>query len=120
MNEFMQYETGATKEAPTGKGRFDLIPPSALQRLARRYEFGSAKYGDRNWEKGLPLSRLIDSCFRHLVCYLRGDTSEDHLAAVAWNVFALMEFEDRIANETIDPQIDDLPRYSPFLSRESK
>ena len=36
-----------------GKGRCDLLPPNALLRLARHFENGSKKYGDRNWEKGI-------------------------------------------------------------------
>ncbi|WHH58463.1 dATP/dGTP diphosphohydrolase domain-containing protein [Petroclostridium sp. X23] len=88
-----EFGTGAIRDIQTGKGRFDLISPEGLFRLARWYELGTLKYSDRNWEKGIPISRCISSAFRHLVKYMAGWTDEDHLAAVAWNVFAIMHFE---------------------------
>jgi len=89
------YETGALREPATGKGRYDLIPPASLRRLAQHYERGAAKYSPRNWEKGIPCSRCFDSAARHLQSYLEGSRDEDHLAAVAWNVFAIMYFESK-------------------------
>lgn len=97
------FGTGAVRDVQQGKGRFDLITPVGERRLARRYEHGANNYGDRNWEEGMPISRCIDSAKRHLNQYLAGDFSEDHLAAVAWNVFAAMHFEERV------PQMQDIP-----------
>jgi hypothetical protein len=31
---------------------------------------------------------------RHVEAYRMGDKSEDHLAAIAWNAFTIMQFED--------------------------
>jgi len=104
-----QYESGARKESNLGKGRYDLIPPSALRRLAMRYHVGVEKYGERNWEKGLLFSRYVDSGIRHFIQYLLGDTTEDHLAAVAWNVFALMASEHMIELGELPDSIDDIP-----------
>lgn len=87
-------EYGATREPSDGRGRFDLISPFALERLAVWYELGAKKYGDRNWEKGLTRSRCVESLFRHLVKYMQGKSDEDHLAAIAWNAFAIMHFEE--------------------------
>lgn len=87
------FTTGAVREANDGKGRFDLISAEGLRRLALRYEFGSAKYGDRNWEKGLSTSNCLNSAFRHIVEYMMGLDNEDHLAACAWNLFAIMHYE---------------------------
>lgn len=95
--------TGALRETEAGKGRFDLIPPESMMRIARWYEQGSEKYGDRNWEKGIPVSRCLSAAFRHLYKYLAGWDDEDHLAAVAWNVMAIMWFEAR------RPEMQDLP-----------
>ncbi len=99
----MDCGTGAVREAETGKGRYDLIPPEAMFRIARWFEQGAEKYGGRNWEKGIPVSRCISAAFRHLYKYLAGWTDEDHLAAVAWNVMAIMWFETR------RPDMQDLP-----------
>lgn len=104
----VSYGEGKAEREPTeGKGRFDLISPFALSRLARWYELGAGKYSDRNWEKGgIPFSRYTDSAMRHLNKFLMGMTDEDHLAAAAWNIFCMMHFQER--GEKRD---DDLPHY---------
>lgn len=84
-----EFSTGSLRDTRDGKGRFDLIPVGPLKRLARHYENGAKKYGEHNWEKGQPSSRYWDSAMRHLVSYMEGDRSEDHLAAVAWNAFGM-------------------------------
>lgn len=100
------FEGGGTRERAEGKGRYDLLPIFALKRLARWYELGAQKYGDRNWEKGLPYSRCIDSAKRHLDKFLMGMHDEDHLTAAIWNLMAILDFQERGMN-----QFDDLPHY---------
>jgi hypothetical protein len=100
------FSTGAQRHASEGKGRFDLIPPEALLRLAKRYEHGAKKFGARNWERGIPQTLLLDSAFRHLAQYMAygGDgvcQAEDHLAAAAWNIFAAMTQEDRVEHNRL-------------------
>ncbi len=99
------FETGARRDVQENKGRFDLIPPEGLFRLAKWYELGALKYSDRNWEKGMPVTRCIGSAFRHLVKYMARDDSEDHLAAVVWGMFAIMLYEKYL------PEMDDRPTY---------
>lgn len=70
-----------------------VLPPLAIDRLAKRYEFGCDLYGDRNWEKGQPISVLIDSALRHLFMYIDDHINEDHLAAAMWNIFGAMFME---------------------------
>jgi len=89
-----EFPTGSVRDIRTGKGRFDLIPPLALERLARHYENGAVKYGDRNWERGQPISSYVDSMLRHCQNFLAGDRSEDHLSAVSWNAFAIIFTEE--------------------------
>lgn len=91
--ERTEFKTGAVRDMHEGKGRFDLLEPEMLFRLTRHYENGCKKYGERNWEKGLPVSCCVDSAMRHLTKYLAGWTDEDHLAAVIWNVACIMRFE---------------------------
>jgi hypothetical protein len=62
--------------------------------LALRYERGAAHYGDRNWERGQPVSRVMDSAIRHACDYMAGNRAEDHLAAAAWNLFAAIHYEE--------------------------
>lgn len=59
---------------------------TALLELSKHYEDGCNKYGERNWEKGIPLHCYIDSGIRHLLKYLRGDTDEPHDRAFIWNM----------------------------------
>ena len=87
------FQSGAKRSDRTGKGRYDLISPHGLKRLAIRYEEGCEQKGERNWEKGFPVSRCIDSAMRHLSQFMAGNREEDHLAAVAWQMFAAMHFE---------------------------
>ena len=103
------FETGSVRDVRSGKGRFDLVSPIALKRLARHYENGAAKYGDRNWEKGQPLSSYMDSLIRHAYGFMGGDRSEDHVAAVAWNAFAVMHTQEMIRLGKLPKSFNDLP-----------
>lgn len=105
----LRTPTGGEREASDGKGRFDLIPPEPLVRLAKHYENGSRKYAPRNWEKGLPLSRFIDSAFRHLVGFMAGDRSEDHLGAILWNIGGYIQTEKWIAEGRLPEDLADVP-----------
>ena len=59
--------------------------PKLMLDVARHFENGALKYGEHNWEKGIPVSRYIDSALRHLMKDLAGETDEDHAAAFVWN-----------------------------------
>lgn len=98
-----EFETGAVRDMAEGKGRCDLLPPLALLRLARHFEAGAEKYGDRNWEKGIPLHSFIDSAIRHVLRYMAGHDDEDHLCAAAWNLICAMETEEK------KPEMVDIP-----------
>ena len=87
-------KSAAMREPAEGKGRPGLISPWALTRLAKHYENGCKKYDDYNWRKGMPFSRYTDSMFRHLIAWMQKDESEDHLAAIAWNAFAVMHHQE--------------------------
>jgi hypothetical protein len=99
------YTSGAQRDNREGKGRFDLIAGQGLLRLSRLYEAGALKYSGRNWEKGMNISRYVDAAFRHLTKYMMGCDDEDHLAAVAFNVFAIMHHESEL------PELQDLPKW---------
>ena len=104
--ERITYGDGlAIREPAAGKGRYDLITPFGIDRLAKWYELGAKKYADRNWEKGMPFSRYIDSAKRHLNKFLMGMEDEDHLAAACWNIMAIMQELGE------SDKFDDLPHY---------
>jgi len=97
-----QFNTGAQRDTQSGKPRYSLIPVKPLKRVAELYARGADLYGSRNWELGMPASRLIDSLLRHAFQWELGEMDEDHLAAVIWNAFALMFFEEE------RPDLDDV------------
>jgi hypothetical protein len=103
-----EFPTGSRRDTREGKGRFDLISTHPLRRLAKHYENGSAKYGDRNWEKGQPLSRYVDSCFRHLIAVMDGLDDEDHASAVTWNMFAYVATVQWIKEGKLPKELDDV------------
>ena len=41
--------------------------------ISLRFEEGAYKYGDDNWQKGIPVNVYIDSGIRHYLKYKRGD-----------------------------------------------
>lgn len=98
-----QFSTGAVRDMHEGKGRFDLLPMCVLLRLARHYENGCIKYGDRNWEKGIPCHSFADSAMRHIVKYMDGWRDEDHLIAAIWNLCGLAWTEEK------RPELQDIP-----------
>ena len=98
-----QFDTGAVRDMHGCKGRFDLLPMCVLYRLARHYEAGSAKYGDRNWEKGIPAHSFADSAMRHPVKYMDGQTDEYHLIAALWYLCGLAWTEEK------KPEMMDIP-----------
>lgn len=91
-----EFKTGAVRDMAQGKGRCDLMPACSLIRLSKHYEAGAIKYGERNWEKGIPISSYLDSAFRHLFKYMDGMDDEDHLAAAAFNVLCAMWTEEKM------------------------
>ena len=105
------YNGGAVRDCRKGKGRFDLISPIALTRIAKVYEQGAEGKGDRNWEEGIPLSRFIDSATRHINQYLSGMRDEDHIAQAAWNLMGLIHTEEMVKRTILPDELDDLPSY---------
>jgi hypothetical protein len=103
------FDTGAKRDTHTGKSRPDLISPFAVKRLGDRLAKGAEHYGERNWEKGMPVSRTIASLERHLNQYKRGCNDEDHLAAIMFNVMAIIHFEEAVRYGLLEVDILDLP-----------
>jgi hypothetical protein len=103
------FETGANRDLSSGKGRFDLLPPQVLRALAIHYEKGCIKYGERNWEKGIPISRYMDSAMRHFLQFLDGMDDENHLIAALWNLASMYETILRIQQGRLPESLYDLP-----------
>ena len=54
--------------------------------VAKHFEEGAKKYGENNWQKGIPVRCYIDSAVRHYLKFLRGDKDEPHDRAFCWNI----------------------------------
>ena len=109
--ERRKFNTGAQRDVVNGKGRYDLISPIMIERLAKLLQRGAEKYNDRNWEKGMPLSVYMDSGMRHLFKFLEGHRDEDHLIAAIWNLQALLHIEEMVKRGKLSEELLDLPNY---------
>jgi hypothetical protein len=106
MNTGLRYNEGKT--------RFSLLPPYALEQIAKVFTYGAKKYttteaGDYNWKKGLSWTKTCDSLERHLQAWKKGEDVDAesgllHLAHLATNAMFLLEFykvhphgDDRLA-----------------------
>lgn len=126
-----EFDTGAVRDMPAGKGRCDLMPLGVVCELfganpvlkmidnymcdgdpehlylaldafcgaafggvyetmvletAVHFEDGALKYGEGNWQKGIPTKSYIDSAVRHFMKFRRGDSDERHDRAFVWNI----------------------------------
>ncbi len=61
-------------------------PETMFLELSKHFEEGAKKYGENNWQKGIPTHCYIDSAVRHYLKYLRGDKDEPHDRAFVWNI----------------------------------
>lgn len=84
----------------SGKLRYDLLPPDALDEVARVFTIGAAKYADRNWEKGMSWGRVFAALMRHAWAWWRGEQydpvdGQHHLSSVVWCGLVLLAFDLR-------------------------
>lgn len=96
-----EFNTGARRSADVERFRFDLISPIALSALAETMKEGEYKYDAFNWEKGMPVTDLLNHAIHHIMAFLAGDRDEPHLPHAAFNVFAA------IHSHALWPEIND-------------
>lgn len=106
VDAVVTFDSGAVRSADCANVRYDLITPIGLRRVAEAYAEGSEKYGDYNWEKGMPIAEMLNHAVAHIYNYLAGDRSEDHLGHAAWNLMAACHSEE------MWPEINDNLRES--------
>lgn len=91
QGEMEVNENGVKRESNKGRGAFYLFPYEALEELAKWYEAGAEKYGERNWEKGISVKDCMNRMARHSAKACNGWMDEGpfaHLVAVIWNAMA--------------------------------
>ncbi len=84
----------------SGKPRYDLLPPDALNELAEVFTKGAEKYAPRNWEKGMDWGKCFASLLRHAFKWAKGEDRDEetgclHMAHVAWNALVLCSYAMR-------------------------
>lgn len=102
QNEKAQFDTGAVRDKRLGdRVRWDLLDSNdvALRRLAETFAEGYKKYGADNWKKGFPASELYNHAREHMLLWIGGDKSEDHLAHAVWNLCAIMWQEEKLTDQ---------------------
>ena len=87
----------------------ELLPPDALEAIAEILAFGKAKYGARNWEKGMAWSRPFGACLRHLFAWWRNEprdaeTGKSHLWHAGCCILFLIAYEARSTGTDDRPQ----------------
>ena len=86
----------------SGKVQYTLVPPYALEAVAKNLTVGLIKYEERdNWKK-VPdaMERYLDALYRHLEKHRMGiiydedsaDPTTTHMSAVAVNAMFILEF----------------------------
>ena len=112
--DWQEHTTGALRENKEGKGKPHLILagfPRALTAISKHVDCELGR--ERNWEKGLPESSLLDSGFRHLLGYASGlseDTPQYNLVAAAWNVMVLVEEYLRVQDGVMSEEVLDVDK----------
>lgn len=84
-------ETGETRYLYAALIKFVTIAyggetETMILEAAIHFEEGAKKYGENNWQKGLPVNCYLDSAIRHYLKYRRGDNDEPHDRAFVWNL----------------------------------
>ena len=92
LNEFKKYGKVSFIENARQYFIHHAFPntETSLLELSIHYQDGAKKYGDNNWQKGLPVSRYLSSAIRHYLKFCRGDKDEPHDRACLWNLTAII------------------------------
>ncbi len=88
--ERQEFMTGMVRDTSAGKVRYDLVYMPMFKRWAELMTRGAMKYSPNNWKKAATeeeKDRFKESAFRHFMTwFLEEDASEDHAAAVFFNI----------------------------------
>lgn len=96
------FDTGAVRDAQDGKPNFyECLSPFAQWRYGLYMSKASAKYGEDNWTKGIPIDSYMKSLERHLLKLkaelkygIELEPGVDHAAAIMFNIQGLMHEQE--------------------------
>ena len=114
--EMPRHSTGAMREK-LDVLRYDYMPQLEVnEAYARVATHGAKKYDTDNWMKGLPISQVIGSLFRHCWALMRGEDYDNgprgsglhHTDHILWNAVTLVYYfrhgmcDDRFPNRLVE------------------
>ena len=98
-----QFASGMVRDTTEGKTDYLLVRDGPLyRRWAEHLTKGAVKYAKRNWLKATgqeEFDRFRESAARHFEQWLRGDTDEDHAAAVVFGINGALYVEERMKQQ---------------------
>ncbi len=95
MSKIRKFKSGAKRDGNQNKSFVHSLKGYTRLRFGYHMTLGASKYGDKNWEMGLPTDCYLESVDRHLAKYLDGDRSEDHLSAIIFGIQGCMMNEKK-------------------------
>ena len=88
--ERLTFKSGMVRDSAAEKQDYSLVfDGPMMERWARHLTKGAQHYSPRNWMKANGLEEQIrfrESAARHFFQWMRGDTDEDHAAAIFFNI----------------------------------
>lgn len=98
--ERQEFPTGMRRDVQSDKPRYDLVYAGPLlERWAWLLKRGAEKYGDNNWTLASTqeeLDRFQSSAARHFAQWMQGDQTEDHAAAIVFNLNGALHVEAKM------------------------
>lgn len=95
-----EFDSGMVRDTTEGKTDYTLVLDGPMfYRWAIHMTKGAVKYSKRNWMKAAgeaELGRFRESAIRHFVQWMKGDTDEDHAAAVMFNINGMEYVKEKI------------------------
>lgn len=116
MNSKQEVSQSQGKKNDSGKLRFELLPPEAVEQIVHVLTQGAQKYADRNWEAGLSYGRVYGALQRHLSEFWKGNDIDPewgahHLAHagccllffLTYEMRGMKKWDDRLLNQETRP-----------------
>lgn len=96
-----EMKKGQAAKFDNGKPRMELLPPNALEGIAKIFTFGAKKYHEWNFKSGDGLEhlRVLGACYRHLNAWNNGEdldqeSGESHLYHAGCCIMMLIDLVD--------------------------
>lgn len=90
VENFMKFDSG--------KLRYSLVPPVAIEAMAKVLTYGAKKYKPNNWQKADDFDRYTDALYRHLEAWRNGQEFDEesglsHLSHALTNIAFLIWYD---------------------------